>query len=746
MIEKIVLNNYGKFTGRTFNLSSFTLFLGDNEAGKSTIFDALMENVCKSTGTNASIKALKDRYGDGRDADVVFKKGCEPDIPIDEFLSLYAISSGDVSVNLKDSKGWADKVMAALIAGGVNPKKIYESLSVYESEKGSHKHIKDKNILIKEIEELSKEIEEKNQKREAILSWHKNIDSSKEELKSLEVEIKKLEPQIKAIEDSLGQQSKIRELKRFKEIKKLLVQRGGLAQKLKDSEMFKDDRTAEIDKLEAGIQEEKYKQTKIISEIEVKTPIKESREKEVARIKAGKTESSREQHVTAELLTEVENNINLTNNTIFNAAYIIFGLAMIVSGIGSYFALQNIYLAGIVFLIGIVILVLKSAHKGKDFEELISRLKTRYKDATGKGLNATDIPSLKVELMTMKQEYLTLENLLNNKVNDLSIIETDLKTAAEKAKQAESHIKELLGSRDEWFEKKAVRTKTEYLQKISEYKHNNDDIKKMDAGLATEMEQLKQKSIQDLDVEVVTKIQILEPTINEEEKPDDVVKKEVSKLKELSLNLNNSKERKTVIIGQIEGSKGKMEGGLENFDIDKLLKNKSILQKEVKEQIMQIEGGRIASSIFHQMAEDTSVVFKNLSARASEKYGALLPTPKNISISSITSDKEIMAEDAGGTARYPDHLSRGTRDLFYFALRLALAESSAKDGKIPLLVLDEPFHSFDEQRTKKALELLQVFQNEHGSQIIMFSKDKTLEKTMKNIFGDKLSLEKLMNS
>jgi len=743
VIEKIVLNKFGKFTGRTFNLSPFTLFLGDNEAGKSTIFDALMENVCKATGTHSSIKALKDRYGEGRDADVVFKKGCEPDIPIDEFLSLYAISSGDVSVNLKDNKGWAGKVMASLITGGVNPKKLHEILNVYESDRGTHKHIRDKNNLLKKIDELSKEIEDKKQKREEILSHHKNIDSSKEELKSLEAEIKKLEPQIKAMEDSLSQQSKIRELKRFKEIKKLLFQREGLAQKLKDSEMFKDDKTGEIDKLDAEIQEEKDKQTKIISEIEVKTPIRESREKEVAKIKARQAESGREQHVTDELLKEVEKNINLTNNIVFNTGYIVFGLAIIAAGIGLYFVLQNIYLACTAALIGIIILILKSANKGKNVEDLIPRLKTRYKDATGKSLNATDIPSLKVELITLRQEYSTLENLLNTKVNELSTIEGELETARGKAKQAEIYIKELIGSRDEWFAKKAVRTKTEYLQKISEYKHNEADIKKIDAGLATELEQLKQKSIQDMDAELVTRIQILEPTINEEEKPDDVVKKEVSKLRELSLKLISSKERKTEITGKIAGSKGKMEGGLENFDIDRLLKNKSILEKEVREQITQIEGSRIAAGIFRQMAEDSSVVFKNLSARASKKYGALLPEPKNISISSITSDKEIMAEDAGGTARHPDYLSRGTRDLFYFALRLTLAESSAKDGKVPLLVLDEPFHSFDEPRTTKALELLRAFQKEHGSQIIMFSKDKTLEKIMKNILGEKLSLEKL---
>lgn len=743
MIEKIELKNYGKLTSRVFNLSPFTLFLGDNEAGKSTIFDAVMENICKTTGTHPRVKELKDRYGERRDADVVLEKGYKPDILIDEFLSLYAISSGDVAVNLKNSKGWAGRVMASIITGGVNPKKIYESLSVYESEKGTHRHIRDKNNLIKKIEELSREIEEKTRKREEIYSWHNSIDIHREQLKSSEDEINNLVPQIEAIEESLRQQSKIRELKRFKEIKKNIIQREALAQKLKDNDVFKVDRTTELEKLETGIQEEKDRQTKINSGIEVKTPIKEAREKEVAQIKARQVESGREQHVTDELLKEVEKNINLTNNTVYNKGYIAFGLAMIAAGIGLYFALQNIYLAGTAALIGIIILFVKSVAKGKDVDDLISRLKTRYKDATGKSLSAEDILSLKVELITLKQEYSALENLLGTKVSELSIVDSELKTAQGKSKQSESYIKEQIGSRDEWFAKNAVRTKTEYLQKISEYKHNDADIKKLDAALAEEMERLKQKNIQDLDADLVTKIQILEPAINEEEKPDDAVNKDAGRLKSLNLTLSEKREKKTVIAGQIEGSKGRIEGGLDNFDIDTPVKAKSILQKELKEQEIQIEGGRIAARIFNQMAEDTGVVFRSLSAKASEKYGALLPTPKNITIGSITSDNEIMAEDAGGTARHPDNLSRGTRDLFYFALRLTLAESAAQNGKVPLLVLDEPFHSFDEPRTKKALELLRRFQNEHGSQIIMFSKDKTLEKSMKSIFGDELSLIEL---
>ncbi|MBA7568433.1 hypothetical protein ES708_10154 [subsurface metagenome] len=557
----------------------------------------------------------------------------------------------------------------------------------------------------------------------------------------LDAEIKTLEAQIKSTEDSLTQQNKIRELKRYKEIKKLLVQREGVVKKLKDGEVFKDDKIEEIDKLESGIQEEKDRHIKIISEIEIKTPIRNNKRKDVSEIKAKQVESGREQHVTDELLKEIEKNINLINNTVFNKGYIAFGLSMLGLSIGLYLTLQNIYLAVIAALMGIVILAFKSMTKGKNVDELITHLKTRYKDATGKGLNASDIPSLKVELLALKQEYLGLENLLNSKEKELLTIETELKTASEKALQAEKNIKELIKVKDEWYAKYAIRTKTEYVQKISEYKYHDTDIKEIDAKLATVLDQLKQKSIQDIDAELVTKIQILEPTITEEEKPDDYVKKEAHKLKELNLKLNTKKERKNEITGLVEGAKGKMEGRLGNFDIDILLKNRSILEKKVGEQITQTKGGRIAARIFHQMAEDSSVVFMNLSARASQKYGALLTTPKNININSITSDKEIMAEDAGGTARLPDHLSRGTKDLLYFALRLTLAESSSKDGKVPLLVLDEPFHNFDEPRTTKALELLKAFQKEHVSQIIMFSKDKALEKTMKNILGDNLSLE-----
>jgi len=722
VIEKIELKKFGKFTGKTFDLAPFTLFLGDNEAGKSTIFDALVENVCNPAGTNAKAKELKERYGVDRSSTITFKKGDELDIPIEEFLSLYAISSGDVPVNLKDSKSWVDKVMASLITGGVDPKKLYEFFQKYESEKGSLTHNRNKNAILKKLEDCKKEIEEKEQKRKEILSQHSKVDSSQEKLKELDVELKALEPLIRVIEASLVQQTKIRELKRYKEVKKAFIERDRLAGELKASGMFKQDNTVELEKLEAQLQEEKDKHTKSVSNVEAKTPIKTSLSQAVSALVAKQSEASKEQYVTEELLKEVEQNLNLSRSRTANMGWIAVAVLFVLAGVGSYFVVPSLLLSAALAVLGVIAFLAKGFNKGKNVDEFISR---------------------KVELLAIKQEYLGLETLIKAKAKELSDVEADLKNAASVVEQADKVVKELVKSRDAWFIKNNVRTKTEYVQKISEYNHKNEAIKILDKKLAAEQEQLNQKSLQDLDTELMIKIQGLEAEITEPEKSDEDVQKEANKLKSKKEELKIKQETKNEMTLQVGSSKSKMEGGLENFDIDGLLRQLSIIEKDKEEQLTEIEGGKIAASIFSQLAKDSSIVFTKLSERTSENYGALLPKPKAVSITSIANDKEIAVEDAGGTSRHPDHLSKGTRDLFYFALRLTLAESSSPEGKVPLLVFDEPFHSLDASRTIKALELLKVFQKEHDCQILMFSKDKSLEKTMKDILKDKLSLVSL---
>lgn len=82
---------------------------------------------------------------------------------------------------------------------------------------------------------------------------------------------------------------------------------------------------------------------------------------------------------------------------------------------------------------------------------------------------------------------------------------------------------------------------------------------------------------------------------------------------------------------------------------------------------------------------------------------------------------KFVATSGGGEDKFdPDLLSAGTRDQVYLALRLAIAEFLAQGRRFPL-ILDDPFINFDEARLKNSVDLLLEIAGQH--QVIMFTKD-----------------------
>jgi uncharacterized protein YhaN len=64
-------------------------------------------------------------------------------------------------------------------------------------------------------------------------------------------------------------------------------------------------------------------------------------------------------------------------------------------------------------------------------------------------------------------------------------------------------------------------------------------------------------------------------------------------------------------------------------------------------------------------------------------------------------------------------LSRGTADQVYLAVRLALVEVLADEGRHPPLLLDDPFATFDPERLRAAMALLRRVGE--ANQILLFT-------------------------
>ena len=72
----------------------------------------------------------------------------------------------------------------------------------------------------------------------------------------------------------------------------------------------------------------------------------------------------------------------------------------------------------------------------------------------------------------------------------------------------------------------------------------------------------------------------------------------------------------------------------------------------------------------------------------------------------------------GASTKGVEAYSRGTRDLFNLAARLALIDSLYEKER-PFIILDDPFTAFDDGKTESALKLLRGLSKER--QIIYFT-------------------------
>ena len=77
-----------------------------------------------------------------------------------------------------------------------------------------------------------------------------------------------------------------------------------------------------------------------------------------------------------------------------------------------------------------------------------------------------------------------------------------------------------------------------------------------------------------------------------------------------------------------------------------------------------------------------------------------------------------ITKQEGASTRSVEAYSRGTRDLFNLAARLALVDSLYESEK-PFIILDDPFTAFDDSKTEAALKLLKEFSKDR--QVIYFT-------------------------
>lgn len=154
-------------------------------------------------------------------------------------------------------------------------------------------------------------------------------------------------------------------------------------------------------------------------------------------------------------------------------------------------------------------------------------------------------------------------------------------------------------------------------------------------------------------------------------------------------------------------------------DKDALLREKSELSEEISRLEWQLDAIAIAKeTLTSANAAITSRISPQISSLAKEflafltdnKYETLMLKP-GFEASCAQKDSSVQLD--------PLRLSTGARDQLYLALRLAVCKVLLPQEEPVPLVLDDPFLTFDDERTKRGFELLQKIAQER--QVILLT-------------------------
>lgn len=695
------LNNFGKFKNKSFEISNgITLFYGENESGKTTIFDSLMILFSESKRVSVFFKQMKSRYGN--DIDIDF----EPKIPEhlkmhpQSYNNLYAIRQSEIifemSDSKKDSKDWESEIKKKLFSSDIDIGKMVSEIKAEYSSKAQNSILYKINILENEKIEIDKilnnlydKINNSTNKKDNLKEFKENIFLHENILKEKIEEREKLYSLIKSKKDAETKSIKLNLLKQINDFNKA-------DEFLSKNIIFKNDYSNEINGRTKKIEDIKMNITFLKGKIEAlkKSFVEEKNKTDYDSVKK-----------------RIENGINKIEDTTKKnnkALKIIFCIT--IAFISSFLAL---YFKNPLFLTIIIPAIPFMFIKGNKNSKIIK-----------------DILESLPELDIKETDIFIFKDLLNKELAKIEIIMTnnDNEEIENYNADLEESLKELENENNllnQIFEKLKVKDKEEYYNIKNNYdlllKQNEENYKK----LMIEVKKLGLKNIETLEIDCIRILKELdEKGVNPNDYNEMEIKKIENNLKDLESEINILKEE----INKIKNNISYIEGELNNSEnIHADIINFESKLSQIKENIINLNKRRKALKLLEEMLfsinKKNDDIFQSLSKEARILYNHI--TEKNLSddgiiMSGFDKDK-IMVADKQNKIRNVELLSSATRDAVYIAMRLSILTKIHQAGR--LILLDDPFITFDNNRTKEALSFIKEYSKNYNIPVVIFTKD-----------------------
>ncbi len=750
MITKLHLDSFGLYRNVSFKLAPVTAFVGPNESGKTTLFHALMDALCRPRGNSSQARALQARYGKAR-ASRVEPPDREGSIPLEEFSELLAIDSGDITLSVSEDSDWMQAVKARLFSGGIDPNALAAELQKEASENKTLAHMKRLKLLQSRLETHEQDRDRLAARRAEILKHEQRLQARTREHDELDTRLQALLGQHRELEQQIAAQSATLERQRAKTLLAKMEALQTLDGELAQRSAFALDAEGQLHELQTRLEDARSRHGQATSACEHReterdhalSAFRDAERAAAAQQRLGEAAKSLRRSLEQNRPVPITRTRRRPRPVVLAAAAVVLAAAalpafileaplnLIVGGALGVAALVTGLLAGFIHTV---------EHDYTPVEDALRRTRDEWRRETGEELSVESYEGLISALSAVESRAVAAGDELERRRNELSGQEqklseaqADEQRAAREAAAAEQDLRERLTGY-------GVHTLRDYHNARADYQSRTRRRDELIEELRHAARQYGCDSLTALRSELLRLLEQSERSEDSEQTETGATDSEALRRLEarrsrLDRELEQVRAERDRAASEIAELRGRVQGSLGEIPEQLLALETQIaeLEREIDELNRKREAAGIAAEIFTEISADSDHVLEELAGDIRRQLGSITGTERHLTLPRLAIDAAEVV-DAGGTARPPAQLSRGTHDAFLFAARIALALKIRDGGG--LLVLDEPFVSFDQERTRGALTLLREVNTKHGTQLLLFTKDERLLETCREVFGD----------
>lgn len=758
---KLILDCIGKYHDISFDLDDVTIFYGPNEAGKTTIIDAMINcMVVASKRKYLYSKVLTPRYGDDISTNLKVVKTNDEIERLDHDLvrNLLVVRASTLDLEFKSSKtteaSWLEEVRNKLFAGGVDPKAIIGAIEDMERKtKSSGSPLYEVKQLEMEISDLESDLSRKRNDIRNKQLMVQQQDRLKHDASELDEELAKVSGKIELKTKLLYESRKSLEKDEIHDLHGKISKIDKLKQKIRLSDHLKRETLSQLRNFQDEIKNlQNQRQSKTI-ELTRKQDELSSLEKQIAP-KQKSIEKLRNDHDLARRTqNSIEQQLSVKHEapTARPTGLLIIGTVLLLGGLIllSVFPESMKYYGILISLFGLGIFGFTFFNKPKatinnvDIKKDIRFFNQQFKELPScpddSFAHANDFLRDVVEKFKTAHSELDInldrKIILELEISDLQKriqnISTELQKQMENLKLA---LPNGIHDGEEYARQLQSKESDEVL--LNNLENSLKDAARIQGVSDTgELTRLVEHKIIEFNNNPVTS------TV--ERKGIKVLESEVASLGKQKEELLKRREGVGIHLTRSSTEVQILVGGLSR-EVLELEKRIFKLNQQKYQKLLVMDSFRLLKEIVTVAASDATGEFAGLNQGINKYMKVILGKERQVTFENLESLDNITCVDCSGVSRDVMNLSSGTKDAFVLAARLALLEK-VNVPKHSFLILDDPFIHLDQERMQKGIEAIKLFHQEHEMPLLFFTKDRETKDRFCTIFEDALLIDLKMD-